>query len=291
MHSRHLVLSRAAALAAAFAILVIGAGLASADDTTEQARAHYVRGVELFESADYSGAISQFTAAGNIKSSPVLDFNIALCHERLGNKSDAVRHYRDYLGNMPTAANRGAVEGKIARLEKEIADAAASTEPGYEILPDSDPPPTGDSGDTAGAPPAPPAPPAPSAPPAPRTGDPELDRVAGVDIGSIRDQRRLGGAAAAPELGATGDDASSASGNSTSAGYAPPVPPPEEPAKKPKPIYKKWWFWVVVGVSAIILVDIATSDSGDGSNNRILLDPSLDRGAMAPAQGGWTVRF
>jgi hypothetical protein len=25
-------------------------------------------------------------------------------------------------------------------------------------------------------------------------------------------------------------------------------------------VYKEWWFWVVVGVSAIILIDIATTD-------------------------------
>jgi hypothetical protein len=31
-------------------------------------------------------------------------------------------------------------------------------------------------------------------------------------------------------------------------------------APKKKPIYKQWWFWVVVGVSAFILVDIATNN-------------------------------
>ncbi len=81
------------------------------------------------------------------------------------------------------------------------------------------------------------------------TGDAELDRVASINIDSIRDQR-LGasGTAGGPAPGPGGTAASSQSGD------APPQP-------KAKPIYKEWWFWAVVAVGAVVLYEVATSPS------------------------------
>jgi hypothetical protein len=46
-----------------------------------------------------------------------------------------------------------------------------------------------------------------------------------------------------------------------------PVPAPIDSGKhnkKAKPLYKEWWFWAVVGVSAIIVIDML-DDSGSSS--------------------------
>jgi hypothetical protein len=51
---------------------------------------------------------------------------------------------------------------------------------------------------------------------------------------------------------------------------------------KSKPLYKQWWFWLVVGVSAFIVIDIATSDSHSDNNVR---------GAPAPATGATIFTF
>src|SRR5690606_18604127 len=127
-------------------------------------------------------------------------FNIGLAHDRLGEKAEAVRRYKAYLAQAPNAVNRAAVEQKVAALERELAaeEAAMAPQPQPPPQPQPAPPP-----EPTPAPPAPPAAevapaPPPAAPPAPRsarpayapTGDPELDRVARIDIQSIRDRYR-----------------------------------------------------------------------------------------------------
>jgi hypothetical protein len=67
-----------------------------------------------------------------------------------------------------------------------------------------------------------------------------LDRVAAVDVSWVRDQRGplIAEAASAPVAEAA-------------------------PAPPSKPAHKQVWFWVVVGVSALILIDImSSSDTG-----------------------------
>ena len=76
---------------------------------------------------------------------------------------------------------------------------------------------------------------------------------------------------------------------------APPPPPASatQPAgEKPKdnatPIYKKWWFWVVLGVGALVVINIAVDDSSSsqpGQPNGLLLPES----APGIPEGGATL--
>jgi hypothetical protein len=283
--------ARRAALAAsiaAFAALLAppasGTAHAQQAGATDQARQHFARGKQLFATGDYRGAIAEFAAADKIAPSPLLEFNIALCHERLGERAEAVRRYRLYLERVPAATNRKVVEDKIARLEAEIASEAQSKKAAPQLVP----PPVG--GETL-PPPADAKPPA-AAPPS--TGDPELDRAARIDIGKLRARRRA--ASDAPPR--------SAGSPPRSAGAPPTAPPPRksEPAppppaprdegeKKSKPIYKQWWFWVIAGVSAIVIINIATADSDpDDGRARILPESNASTSAAQPG-GAVLLRF
>jgi hypothetical protein len=257
------LLAALAVLAAPIASRVADAG---GNGATEQARQHYQKGKQLFDSGDYRGAMAEFATADQLAPSPLLEFNIALCHERLGERAEAVRRYRLYLDRVPDAQNRPHVEDKIRKLEAELKS---------EKAPAAGPPPPAAE---AAPPAAEAAPPAAEAAP---TGDPDLDRVARIDVGKVRSQREGdGGGAAAPPP--PGDE------RGAPAAAAP--PPADEGVKSErKPIYKQWWFWVVAGVSAIILVDIAISSSDDGDDTRGLMLPAPGGARDMGNQGGATI--
>lgn len=262
----------------------VAVGQSWAQDNLAQARQHYSAGKGLFDAGDYRGAIREFESANRLAPSPLLEFNIGLAHERLGAKAEALQHYRAYLQAMPGAANRGTVEAKIQRLEAELgaartvqesnggepafpadgqagqagAQGEGAVDPlagvragnplgqtttgsgatGGEAAVHGSVPPPGYPDMTTGAEGAAvPAQPSPQ----PATGDPMLDRVAAIDVAAIRDQRahlltRPEPAAAYAGGGEGTDD------------------------KEAKPAYKQVWFWVVVGVSSLILLDMASSD-------------------------------
>ena len=281
------------ALLAACALVVTAMPEASAQgDKIAQARSHYQQGDKLFAAGDYRGAITQFQSADRLAPSPLLHYNIGLCHERLGESAEALRRYRAYRVKVPNAANRAEVDGKIARLEAAM-EAAAKPAPTPDPIAEPDPDPI-----TGGEPSADPTPPPSAAgtstgtvPTYAPTGDPALDRVASVNLGEVAARHPAVSAPAAPPApvgaGTAGQPLNrSGAGNNTTA------TPPDDGGDKPKPLYKRWWFWVVVGVSAIILIDIATSgdDGNENFRGRTILDPSLNSPATAQS-GGFALRF
>lgn len=273
-------------LVAAALVAICGAAgnNAFAESTKDRARSHYLKGKSLYDRADYKGAIAEFAAADGLAPSPLLEFNIALCYEKLGDAKEAVRRYRIYLDRDPNADNRSSIESKIKQLQSQLTaeeerarkkaeEEARKAEQARkaEAVP---PPPPPDSGGPSGETPGPANPTAPS-------GDPELDRVNRIDIASIRDQRRGGGG---------GGERVAAAGTAEGPPDGPPParrggvnpPPPNTDGgngkKKTKPIYKQWWFWVVVGVSAVILIDIASSDSSSNAATRMAFPEGVGAG-------------
>jgi len=112
------------------------------------------------------------------------------------------------------------------------------------------------------------------------TGDAQLDRVQGIDINQVRDQRVGGAASGIPAndprspagnvaMGASGNagvgPATAAPPNGAAPGPSAGAPMTGEPPKKATPIYKKWWFWAVVAVSAYVVYQIATDDASSNS--------------------------
>lgn len=315
-------MSRPLALLVAFAVLFAPVVIptAFAQDALSQARTHYQKGTSLFSSGDYKGAIAEYAEADRLAPSAMLEYNIALCYDRLGDRGEALRRYRVYLREMPNAQNRGSVEGKIRRLEGEIrqdserrrreAEAAAAVAaakapaPAPVPAPVPDPVPVAVNPEDIVIPRAPvPAPvPAPtgtglapaevytpdmapaqtpdqtSAPTYANRNDPEFARVAAIDVAAIRDQR------GATSAGAVGYQAEQVPPRQDM-----PVQDDGNKKKASKPIYKQWWFWVVAGVGTIILIDFATSDSSEPTNQRLMLGPQMQSGAPAP--GGLEWRF
>jgi hypothetical protein len=135
-------------------------------------------------------------------------------------------------------------------------------------------------GEPPSAPGAPSSPSPPAAAPAP-TGDRELDRVAAIDPRAVRSSLRgaSGPAEPGPPVAGRAEPRASA-----------PTPPRDEPSsggKESKPAYKQWWFWVVIGVSAFILYDIASSDSDDDDQPARLDGPLM----TTPESGPVLLRF
>nr|HEX4318521.1 tetratricopeptide repeat protein [Kofleriaceae bacterium] len=146
------------------------------------------------------------------------------------------------------------------------------------------------------------------------TGDAQLDAVQGVDIGSLRSQRGMGVAGGqVPAQGqgqVQGQGQIQANGQmqmNSGAGAPPPNgqqvgqqgPMQTNPAGQPlpgdkpaqaEPVYKKWWFWVVVGVSAYVVYEIAS----DNSQNQVrgqARESAVHTGGKGyePSPGGFTL--
>ena len=270
------------------ALLVLGAllplflasSVAHAQDVKAQAKQHFSAGEARFKAGDYRAAITEFAAADSLVPSPILSYNIGLCHERLGEDELAVQRYRDYLGRRPDASNRAQVEERIQQAEQRIA-ARKAPAPAPIGPPAPTPAPIGPPAPQPAVQPAPPVegpaaprppgegPAAPSAPPSTGGGAPIDDGLAkrlppraqpSGDLGALSASTR-GDAEAAP---------SPATAPQTLPGPTSPVEN-EKHSSNARPLYKEWWFWAVVGVSAIIVIDMA---SGSSSNTKMGATPS-----------------
>jgi hypothetical protein len=235
-----LLASAAAVLVVTLAALPARAAAPAMDD----ARAHFAAGEGRFRAGDFRGAIEEFRIADRLVPSPFLTYNIALCNDRLGNAGEAVRGYRRYLEQRPDAPNRALVESRLAALSAPVGDQLAVPRQG-------EPPPA-----PVAPPPAMPAPApvgdglaAPTAPPA--AGRPYDDVFAR--------QLPAPGSAAPGPLPAPAPAPLAASPPMGEAEQAPAPAPlaPSPEQHKDGPIYSKWYFWAVVGVGAVIVIDVA----------------------------------
>jgi len=310
----------------ALAFVLVGQTSAFADDRTE-ARTHYQAGVKYYNGGDYRSAIREFSAAQQLLPADLNNYNLALCYDKLGDPEPAVQYYRAYLDKVPTTDKRAEIEASIARLdaaaksvaqkkadelrrideakraeeerkayeETKRAEAARKADDARAAAEARKRPPVDDSDDLTG-----PVGVGSTGVPSSgtvSTGDAQLDRVQGMSIDQIRDQR-VGAAgsgmvdpAGGPAIGANGGGIAPPPPGSPPpvAGAAPPVGGPATPQDQPKkadPVYKKWWFWAVVVVSTYVVYQIATSDSSNNVSRTMLpIGPTA-----APAQsGGYTL--
>lgn len=278
-------------LFAAVAICTSPVSFAEADTgEVERAREHFETGRELFEAGRYREAVAEFARANAIAASPLNQYNIALCHDRLGNADAAIRAYRTYLEQMPDAANRRDVEARISALEASregSGDASDKTRessaPGAEAElearertetkgPEKD--------ESAARGPAETEEGGPSRSPTPREAEPGNSETSPAARERARDEK---GAEreAAPSRDRNGKREDSegappgAPAHRSPGRSAAPVDEPDSGGDD-TPLYKSWWFWGIAGVSALILIDIATASS----------EASAAMEPFAPAPGG-----
>lgn len=97
--------------------------LAAEAGTKEQAREHFARGAQLYEEGRYAEALAEFEEVNRLAPHPAVFFNLAHCHEKLGELAAALRSYQEYLRLEPGAPDREAVREAISALERHLADA------------------------------------------------------------------------------------------------------------------------------------------------------------------------
>lgn len=104
-------------------VWVLLASSARADD--DRAKELFDRGTSAFHAGDFPKALTLFREAYAIDPHPILMYNIARSEESLGHATEAVRAFRKYLELAPDAEDRGAVEQRIATLERQLEEKRA----------------------------------------------------------------------------------------------------------------------------------------------------------------------
>jgi tetratricopeptide (TPR) repeat protein len=102
-------------------MLLASAGVARAGDSNaDKARAHFQQGDTYFKLDKYANALQEFEQAYLAKQDASFLYNIAQCHRLMGNRVEAIRFYKRYLNDAPTAANRPVAEKHIRDLESAL---------------------------------------------------------------------------------------------------------------------------------------------------------------------------
>jgi hypothetical protein len=126
--------------------VVASAGVARADAPPaqpessrdiERAKLAVELGQRLFDQARYDSALAAFEAAHEAFPSPEFQYDIGLCHERLGHDAQAIAAFEAYLVAKPDASDRASVEHRIALLRRA---SAATNEVGIASASSTSPP-------------------------------------------------------------------------------------------------------------------------------------------------------
>ena len=90
---------------------------------TERAKALFAIGNRHYELGEYPQALEVYKKAYRVKPLPAFQFNIAQCHRKLGQHTEAIQMYQAYLVGVPNAQNKPLVESLIAESKQQIANA------------------------------------------------------------------------------------------------------------------------------------------------------------------------
>jgi tetratricopeptide (TPR) repeat protein len=204
--------------------LMSGRPLYAADPRLDSARAHSQEGDSYYKLEKYANAITEYEQAYLAKPDPSFLYNIAQCHRLMGQGAEAIKFYRRFLKDAPTAPNRAVAEKHIRDLE----DALRGTEP-----PPAPAPPVSSSRAPPVAPVPVPVTPSTEPPIAPLPSSP-------TSVG--------------PALNPLNPPAPTSSPVSTTPTVETGTSSTESESH---PIYSRWWFWAGVGavvVGGIILI-------------------------------------
>lgn len=84
---------------------------------TGDARAQFQRGQRAYSEGRYSDALQAFRAAHALQPLPALEFNIARCHEQLGQLAEAIAAYRRFIARSPAGAATDQALERVKQLE------------------------------------------------------------------------------------------------------------------------------------------------------------------------------
>jgi tetratricopeptide (TPR) repeat protein len=110
-----------------------------------RARALFDEGVAAYAAGRYYDAIERFTETARLYPNQKLSFNIAKAYDNLGNRSAALRYYREYLRSSANPADGATVNARVEELERALAErgiqqlSVLSEPPGATVLLDGQP--------------------------------------------------------------------------------------------------------------------------------------------------------
>jgi len=91
------------------------------------ARAAFEDGRRLYKTSQHEQALEKFLLAYKLDPRPAFLFNIARCHEMLGQLGKAIEHYDLYLTRVPEAKNRDLVQARLKALRERQAKQKETT--------------------------------------------------------------------------------------------------------------------------------------------------------------------
>jgi hypothetical protein len=80
--------------------------------------------MKAYNAADYRTAIKEFSSAQQLAPADLMNYNLALCYDKLGEAEPAIQYYKEYLAKVPNAGNRTEIEASVSRLEGALKSAA-----------------------------------------------------------------------------------------------------------------------------------------------------------------------
>lgn len=123
-----LTLTAARACVLALAVLCGGPARAQPKQVKEAAQ-HFERGQALYNKGQYVEAIRAFTKANAIAPHPSALFNIARCHENLGDAAKALQVYQEALAATTDPATRADIQARMKRLASRPVKVFVSSKP------------------------------------------------------------------------------------------------------------------------------------------------------------------
>jgi len=118
--------SRTALLVAILVLAPAGAGAQEGQSDEALAKQYYKLGEELYNRADYEGALKQFRQSHKYSKKPALLYNMARCYESMGRLTEAIKHYEAFLESSPQAPNAPVIRARIGNLQKRLEAKPAS---------------------------------------------------------------------------------------------------------------------------------------------------------------------
>ncbi len=94
--------------------------LLAATTAAAGAKQHFLAGQDYYSQGRYDKAIDEFEEAYRLDPRPLLLFNIAQSHEKLGNLEEAVEYLEKFLREDPESEQRASLESKIKNLKSRI---------------------------------------------------------------------------------------------------------------------------------------------------------------------------
>jgi tetratricopeptide (TPR) repeat protein len=108
------------------ALVWTGAAAAQTREEQDRADAHYEQGKAYFRVGAYDQAIEEFTAGYALVPKPGALFNMARCHEELGDKQAAIWNYKRFIDADAGSAAVAEARARVLVLERELAEAEAA---------------------------------------------------------------------------------------------------------------------------------------------------------------------